>query len=139
MTTINLRDYYPWDVQDEYLEVSDEVAAVLRADKFYEAAYAERIRRNQAYYSLDCDDGIEYSVFLSEPTPQQLLERMETFARLCRALNSLQETQGRRIDACTLLGMSMTEVAKSEGASVAAVYHSIKRGLAAMKKFFEKI
>ena len=39
MTTINLKDFYSWHTHDEYIEVSDEVAAELRADKLYEAAY----------------------------------------------------------------------------------------------------
>lgn len=58
MTTINLRDYYPWYIEDQYIEVSDEVAAELRADKLYEAAYQRRIIRNKAQYSLDCDDTV---------------------------------------------------------------------------------
>ena len=36
MTTINLKDFYPWYTHDEYIEVSDEVAAALKADKLYE-------------------------------------------------------------------------------------------------------
>ena len=61
MTTINLKDFYAWYTHDEYIEVSDEVAAELKADKLYEAAYQRRTTRNKAQYSLDCDDGIEYS------------------------------------------------------------------------------
>ena len=30
MTTINLKDFYAWYTHDEYIEVSDEVAAELR-------------------------------------------------------------------------------------------------------------
>ena len=52
MITINLRDYYSWYMTDEHIEVSDEVAAELRASKLAEAAYAERVRYNKAYYSL---------------------------------------------------------------------------------------
>ena len=33
MTTINLKDFYAWYTHDEYIEVSDEVAAELKADK----------------------------------------------------------------------------------------------------------
>ena len=33
MTTINLKDFYPWYTHDEYIEVPDEVAAELKADK----------------------------------------------------------------------------------------------------------
>nr|WP_330409149.1 hypothetical protein [Roseburia inulinivorans] len=93
MTTINLKDFYAWYTHDEYIEVSDEVAAELKADKLYEAAYQRRTTRNKAQYSLDCDDGIEYSACLHEPTPQELLDRMELFVHLWNALNSLPEVQ----------------------------------------------
>ena len=49
MTTINLKDYYPWYLTNEYIEVSDEVAAELRAGKLAEAAHAERVRYNKSY------------------------------------------------------------------------------------------
>lgn len=135
MKTINLKDFYPWYTVDEYVEVTDEVAAELLKDKQYEAAYQRRVMRNKAQYSLDCEDGIEYSACLSNPTPDELLERKENFCRLCRALNSLPETQGRRIDACIILGKSMTEVAEAEGVDESAVRHSIERGLQNMKKY----
>ncbi len=136
MATINLRDFYPWYIEDQLIDVPDEVAEVLRADKLYEAAHQRRVTRNKAQYSLDCDDGIEYSACLSEPTPQELLERKETFCRLCRALNSLPETQGRRIDACIILGKSVKEVAEAEGVCEDTVRQSIKRGLERMRKIF---
>ena len=52
MTTINLKDFYPWYTHDEYIEVSEEVADELRASRLYEAAYQRRIVRNKAQYSL---------------------------------------------------------------------------------------
>ena len=76
MTIINLRDFYYWYTQDEYIEVTDDVAEALRASVRYEAAYQRRLSRHKAQYSLDCDDGIEYS-----------------------ALNSLPPAQGRRVNA----------------------------------------
>ena len=106
MTTINLKDFYSWYTHDEYIEVSDEVAAELRADKLYELAHQRRIVRNKAQYSLDCDDGIEYSACLHEPTPQELLDRMELFVHLWNALNSLPEVQGVRVEAHLILGKS---------------------------------
>lgn len=136
MTTINLRDYYPWYIEDQFIEVSDEVAEALRSDKLYEAAHRRLVKRNKAQYSLDCDDGIEYSACLSEPTPQELLERKETFCRLCRVLNSLPEAQGRRIDFCIILGKSVKEVADAEGVCEDTVRQSIKRGLEHMRKIF---
>ena len=96
MAIINLKEFYPWYTHDEYIEVSDEVAAELRADKLYEAAHQRRIVRNKAQYSLDCNDGIEYSACLHEPTPQELLERMDQFCTLWNALNTLPEIQHRK-------------------------------------------
>ena len=95
MTTINLKDFYYWYTQDQFIEVSDEVAEVFVSDARHEMAYQRRLSRHKAQYSLDCDDGIEYSACLHEPTPQELLERMELFIRLWNALNSLPEIQGR--------------------------------------------
>ena len=137
MTTINLKDFYAWYTHDEYIEVSDEVAAELRADKLYELAHQRRIVRNKARYSLDCDDGIEYSAYLSEPTPQELLERMERFCALWNALNTLPEIQGRRVDACIILGKSYREVAQTEGVNESSVRESVKCGLENMKKYLK--
>lgn len=138
MTMINLRDFYPWYINDEYIEVSDEVAAELQANRLYEAAHQRRVTRNRAQYSLDCDDGIEYSACLSEPTPQALLERMERFCILWNALNSLPEIQGRRVDACVILGNSYRQVALEEGVSKTSVQESVQCGLANMRKYLKK-
>ena len=138
MTTINLKDFYPWYTHDEYIEVSDEVAAELRADKLYELAYQRRVIRNKAQYSLDCDDGIEYSACLSEPTPQELVERMERFCALWNALNTLPEIQGRRVDACIILGKSYREVAQAEGVNESSVRESVKSWIGKYEKIFEK-
>ena len=139
MTTINLKDYYPWYLTNEYIEVSDEVAAELRADKLYEAAHQRRIVRNKAQYSLDCDDGIEYSACQHEPSPQELLERKELFYHLWNALNSLPEVQGVRVEAHLILGKSYTRIAKEQGADRSAVRRSVKRGKTAMKKYLKKV
>ena len=139
MTTINLKDFYSWYTHDEYIEVSDEVAAELRADKLYELAHQRRITRNKAQYSLDCDDGIEYSACLSDPTPQELLERMERFCDLWNALNTLPEIQGRRVDACIIEGKSYREVAVAEGVHKSSVQESVRSGLENMRKYLKKV
>lgn len=138
MTTINLKDFYPWYSHDEYIEVSEEVASELRADKLHEAAHQRRIVRNKAQYSLDCDDGIEYSACLHEPTPQELLERMDQFCALWNALNTLPEIQGRRVDARVILDKSYREVAEAEGVSKTSVQESVKCGLENMRKYLKK-
>ena len=136
MTTINLKDFYYWYLTDELVEVPDEVAEELMAIKRREAAHAERVRYNKAYYSLDCDDGIEYSAYLHEPSPQELMDRKELFFRLWNALNSLPEIQGRRIDAHIILGISIKAIAEAAGVHEESVRQSIKRGLERMKKTF---
>ena len=138
MTTINLKDFYPWYTHDEYIEVSEEVAEELHTSRRREAAHAERVRYNKAFYSLDCDDGIEYTACLHEPTPQELLDRVELFVRLWNALNSLPEIQGRRVDAHLILGKSYRQIAREEGVDKSAVRDSVYCGLESMKKYLRK-
>ena len=138
MTIINLRDFYYWYTQDEYIEVSDDVAEALRASVRSEAAYTERARYNKAYYSLDADDGIEYSACLHELTPDEVLELKERFCRLWNALNCLPEIQGRRVDAHFILGMSYREIAQAEGVDKSSVRESVLGGLKSMKKYLQK-
>ena len=138
MTTINLKDFYYWYLTDVLVEMPDEVAEELIASKRREAAHAERVRYNKAYYSLDCDDGIEYSACLHEPTPQELLDRMELFVHLWNALNSLPEVQGVRVEAHLILGKSYRQIAREQGVDKSAVRHSVKSGKAAMRKYLKK-
>ena len=137
MTTINLKKYYPWYKHDEYIDVPDEVAAELEADKQYEASYQRQLYRNKAHYSLDCDDGIEYFACLADPTPQELIERIELFYYLWNALNSLPEIQGRRVEACVIFGLTYREQATVESVGKSSVQESVQRGLDAMKKYLK--
>lgn len=136
MTTINLRKYFYWYTVDEYIEVSDEVAAELRADKAYEVNHWRRMKRNKSNYSLDAEDGIEHSICEFEPSPEEFMARAVTIQRLCCALNHLSPTQGRRIDAHYLLGQSIQEIAEAEGLDESAIRKSIDRGLERMRKIF---
>ena len=138
MKTINLRDFYYWYTQDEFIEVTDEVAAELYADKRYEKAYERQMYRYDAHYTLDADNGIEASAIVhTTDYPEAIFEMKGRYCRLCYALNSLPEIQGRRVEAHFLLGMSRKEIAVAEGVSESAVNESIDRGLRAMKKYFE--
>ena len=138
MTTINLKDLYYWYTQDQLIEVSDEVAEVFKADARYEMAYQRRLTRHKAQYSLDCEDGIEYSACLHEPSPQELMDRKELFFRLWNALNSLPEIQGRRVDAHLILGKSYRQIAREEGVDKSAVRCSVKCGIDRMKKYLQE-
>ena len=139
MAIINLRDFYPFYLHDEFVEVPDIIAVELMAGRRYEQAHARRMRRNKATYSLDEDNGIEASAIVCyDDSPERIFALMERHCRLCRALNSLPEIQGRRVESHYLLGMSITEIARNEGVSGNAVSHSIKKGLAAMRKFLKE-
>ena len=138
MTTINLKDFYYWYIQDQFIEVSEEVAEALRASVRYEAAYQRRLTRHKAQYSLDCEDGIEYSACVHEPSPQELLDRKEMFYLLWNALNSLPEVQGRRVDAYLILGKTYRQIAREEGVDKCAVRRSVKSGITHMKKYLRK-
>ena len=138
MTIINLKDFYYWYTQDQLIEVSDKVAEVFLADARYEMAYQRRLSRHKAQYSLDCEDGIEYSACLHEPTPQEVLELKERFIRLWNALNSLPEIQGRRVDAHLILGKSYRQIAREEGVDKSAVRCSVESGIKRMKKYLRE-
>lgn len=125
MTTINLKEFFYWYKTDEYIEVTDEVAEELRADKRYEVTHHRRMKRNKANYSLDADDGIEYAACEFEPSPEMALDLMEQYRRLCCALNQLPLFQGQRIDAYYLQGWTIREIAKSYGVSGRAVIQRV--------------
>ena len=93
---------------------------------------------NDAHYSLDVDDGIEASADVCHnDNPERVFAIKETHCRLCRALNSLPEIQGRRIEARYLLGKSVQDIAQTEGVSESAVKESLSRGLRAMKNVYQ--
>ena len=75
MKKINLRELYP-DVYptDFFVDVTEEVMETIRAAERAEAAYDRRMYRYKAYYSLDCDNGIENAILMKPQTPEMLLE-----------------------------------------------------------------
>ena len=136
MATINLKDFYSWYTHDELVEVSDEIAAELFADKRYHKSHDRLMKRNKSY-SLDFEADMESAaVACHSDNPEYILTMMENHCQLCQALNSLPEIQGRRIDAHFLLGKSRKEIAQVEGVCERAVNYSIERGLRMMKKYF---
>ena len=138
MTTINLRELYPWYTEDTFIEVSDEVAAFLEEDKRLQINYAQYIRDNRAFYSLDAGDGIEADALNLPEQPDEALERMELERLLKEALAQLTETQRRRLLASVLNDESNQRIAKRESVDESAVRRSIQRGLASLKKILKK-
>ena len=138
MTTINLRELYPWYTEDAFIEVSDEVAAFLEEDKRLQINYAQYIRDNKAFYSLDAGDGIEAEALNLPEQPDEALERMELERLLKEALAQLTPSQRRRLFASVLNDESNQRIAKRESVDESAVRRSIQRGLASLKKILKK-
>jgi len=137
MTTINLRDYYPFCNNDLFIEVSDEVAATLAEDKRREQSYQRHLRYHNAQYSLDAGDGIEKHALFFALSPCEVYERKLTMEQLYAALDALPDKQGRRVYAHYILGISQVEIAKAEGVSKGRVSESISNGLRNMENFLK--
>ena len=130
MKKVNLRELYP-DIYktDVFIEVSSEVQEVFLTDKRAEAARQRQMYNYKAYYSLDCDNGIEKQVVYQPPTPEMLMEEKQLREQLYSAVMALPEKQAKRIYARFYLGMTVKEIAKTEGVDLSRVYDSIQRGL----------
>ena len=139
MKKINLRYYYPLYTQDTIVEVPDEVADLLREYKLAEAAYILRTYRHKAYFSLEYDKNVERDALVIVLAPEDVLVKEEEHARLYRAISLLPEKQRNRIYSHYLLGMSLSEIAKSEHSAVSSVHEGIQRGLRCLKKILEEI
>ena len=138
MTKINLREQYPDFYKTDYIiEVPDEVAAVMKEHDRLEAAYRRRTYYHKAHYSLDRGDGIEYEALFVSMTPCEVYERKVTMEQLHAAIASLPDKQAKRINARYFMGLTVSEIAKSEGVSAASVSESIQRGLRNMEKFLK--
>ena len=139
MKEINLREYYPFYTQDVIVEVPDEVADLLRELKLADAASFLRTYRHKAYFSLDYDTNVERDALVVVLTPADILEQKEENARLYQAIASLPEKQRNRSTSHFLLGMSISEIAKSEGSGASSGHEGIQRGLRRLKKILKKM
>ena len=138
MTTINLRELYPWYTEDAFIEVSDEVAAFLEEDKRLQINYAQYIRDNKAFYSLDAGDGIEAEALNLPEQPDEVLECMELERLLQEALAQITPAQRRRVLAHFVEGRSQLEIAASEGVVKSTVSEAISRGRKKLRNFLKK-
>ena len=122
MQTINLKQYYPFCTEDTFVEVSDEIVEAFLLDKRAEAARERKMYRYKAFYSLDCDDGIEKAAIgWAQPSPEDCLmekeaqaEYAELLRRLYEAISSLPPAQARRVHARYMLGMKVKDIAAME-------------------------
>ena len=144
MPQINLKKYYYYLYpKDTFIEVSDEVAEALLTLHRAEEARNGKIRYHKAYYSLNCEDGIENHI-LDEPVPspeQIMMEKEEErlrqmmFKRLLKAVARLPPAQAQRIHQRYLLGMSVKEIARADGVETGTVYQTLRSGLKRLQRF----
>ena len=107
---------------------------MLLADIHYEDAYERQLYRYNAQYSLDLEDGIEYTAIIrTSNDPEIALSLKDQHCSLCRALNSLPEIQGRRIEKHYINKKPIKEIAIEENADERRIRNSIHRGLRSMK------
>ena len=138
MAKINLRDFYPFYHSDLFIEIPDEVETALLEAERLEKNYIRRRFYNKAHYSLDAGDGIEKDILFVPLTLYEIYEQKVTAEQLQSAIGSLPEKQGKRIYAHYILGMSKSDIARSEGVDESAVRDAIARGLKNMEKFLKK-
>ena len=103
-----------------------------------------KMYRYKAFYSLDCDDGIENAAIgWAQPSPEDCLmekeaqaEYAELLRRLYEAISSLTPTQARRVHARYMLGMKVKDIAAMEGITPSQAGKSIHAALRRLRRYF---
>lgn len=135
MTTINLRDFYPWCKKDEFVEITDEMLEAMKTADRQQEAYRRRTYRYKAQFSLDCNDGMENAVLNHSPSPEEIYIKKETARELFVAIEKLTKIQQRRLFAYYFEGLTFRRIAEMEGVSHGSITHSLKAVLKKLKGF----
>jgi RNA polymerase sigma-70 factor (ECF subfamily) len=137
MARINLRDYYPWYQEDEFVDVSEDTAAFLNEMNRAESAYIRRLYWNKAHYSLDRNDGIDNALLNRPADPLEEYETKTRLNELYAAISKLPDKQAKRINAHYIMGLSKAEIARAEGVAEQSIGVTITRGIRKLKKFLK--
>lgn len=147
MPIINLRKhYYPAYRKDTFIEVSDEVAEALLLMLRAENNYERKRNYHKAYFSLDCEDGIEYAApSWAQPSAEELYLMAEEerhrklfLRRLEIALPHLTPTQARRVYAHFFLGKRCSDIAREENILPCVVSRSISGAILRLRRYFKQ-
>ena len=100
----------------------------------------------KAFYSLDCNDGIENAAIgWAQPSPEdyliekeELAEYEELIRRLYEAISSLPPMQARRVHARYMLGMKVKDIAAMEGITPSQAGKSIHAALRRLRRYFAR-
>lgn len=147
MELVNLKKYYPrLYAKDTLIEVSDEVAESLLFMQRQENASIRRRYYHRAFFSLDCEDGIENDM-IGEivPSPEELCIQREdeqllliTVNHLHEAMSCLSPAQFRNLHARYVLGMKVREIAKMEGVTSSVVSQSLQSSIRKLRRYFTR-
>ena len=136
MAIINLRKhYYPLYTKDTFIEVPDEVAAVMEECRLYENRQEGR-KSYYHVYSMDCSPGIEnHAMFLVQSPEDLIIREIDEAAEelllehLAEAISRLSPTQARRLHARFTLEKKFREIAADEGISGSCTCDSVTGAL----------
>lgn len=147
MTIINLRKYYyPLCRTDTFVEVPDEVAEALLLMHREENNRERKRFYHKAYFSLDCEDGIENdAIGWAQPSPEDYMIQAEDEAahellllHLQEAFTALTPTQARRLHMRYMMGMKFREIAAAEGISPTQACSSVRGAVKKLHNYFKK-
>lgn len=147
MTIINLkRYYYPLVKTDVFVEVPDEIADALLHLRREENNRKSKMFYHKAYFSLDCEDGIENeAIGWAQPSPEDYMVQAEDEAahellleHLREAIGQLTPTQAHRLHMRYMLEMKYREIAEAEGISPTQASDSVRRAVKKLQKYFKK-
>ena len=136
MAIVNLRKhYYPLYTKDTFIEVPDEVAAVMEECRLYENRQEGR-KSYYHVYSMDCSPGIEnHAMFLVQFPEDLMIREMDEAAEelllehLAEAISQLSPTQARWLHARFTLEKKFREIAADEGISGSCACDSVTGAL----------
>ena len=147
MQTVNLKKYYyPLIQEDVFVDVSDEVAECLLQLRREEERIRRKIRYHKAYYSLDNNDGIERAALDTLfPSPEDIILEQEEqrlkqlkLQRMKQAIAGLPVKQAKRLQMHYLNSMTYKVLAKIEGVSDGAIFHSVQDATRNIRLQFQK-
>ena len=145
MAVINLRKhYYPLYTKDTFVEVPDEVAAVMEECRLYENRQEHR-KSYYHVYSMDCSPGIEnHAMFLVQSPEDLIIQEIDEAAeellleRLAEAITHLSPTQARRLHARYALKKKFREIAADEGVSGSSASACVDGAVKKLRRIFAK-
>ena len=118
--------------ENSEVEVNEEIGAVILESRRKE----ENLARKERYHCVSMDNSeFEGVDFIDETTPEVLFMEQIDNDHIKETLDKLSEIQGRRL-LMLASGMSIHDIARSEGTDYRAVYDSIKQARKKIQKIF---